>query len=183
MTAKQVITPTVGRKVWYRPSAADLEGPTPMSVVKGQPLDATVIAVWGDRMVNLLVVDSSGHLFPVLSCGLKQPGDAVEPGKDGKPAGRYCEWMPYQQSAAKVEPMLAASQTSVAEPISRIYAPHQLRVIEERDELEKKVIALEKFTLGQVFSGLEQAEKSRLNRQLDHMQDYMHVLAERIAAF
>lgn len=91
----QVIKPTVGRKVWYRPSASDVVGPVPMSVAGDQPLDATVIAVWGDRMVNLLVTDIVGRQFPVLSCTLLQDGD------ERPAAGRYAEWMPYQQGQAR----------------------------------------------------------------------------------
>lgn len=99
----KIITPTVGRKVWYRPSESDFKGPIPMAVVKDQPLDATVIAVWGDRMVNVDVIDIIGRHFPVLSCDLLQEGD--EPNKDanGKTVGRYCEWMPYQLGQAKKE--------------------------------------------------------------------------------
>ena len=40
-----VISPSVGRKVWYRPSKSDQTGPVPMQTATGQPLDATVIAV------------------------------------------------------------------------------------------------------------------------------------------
>lgn len=99
----KIITPTVGRKVLYRPSESDFKGPIPMAVVKDQPLDATVIAVWGDRMVNVDVIDITGRHFPVLSCDLLQEGD--EPNKDanGKTVGRYCEWMPYQLGQAKKE--------------------------------------------------------------------------------
>mgnify|MGYP000953447591 FL=1 len=93
-----IITPTVGRKVWYRPCPNDLVGPVPMTVVghadSRQPLDATVIAVWGDRMVNLLVTDASGKQFPVLSATLLQDGDYIPDN------GRYAEWMPYQKTQA-----------------------------------------------------------------------------------
>lgn len=93
-----IITPTVGRKVWYRPCPNDLVGPVPMTVVghadSRQPLDATVIAVLGDRMVNLLVTDACGKQFAVLSATLLQDGDII-------PAnGRYAEWMPYQKTQA-----------------------------------------------------------------------------------
>lgn len=93
-----IITPTVGRKVWYRPCPNDLVGPVPMTVVghadSRQPLDATVIAVLGDMMVNLLVTDACGKQFPVLSATLLQDGDII-------PAnGRYAEWMPYQKTQA-----------------------------------------------------------------------------------
>lgn len=96
-----MIKPTVGRKVWYRPSEFDKSGPGAMVCPTGAPLDATVIAVWGDRMVNLLVVDSVGKLFPKLSVTLAQEGDPVPVGPDGKEVGGYCEWMPYQQGQAK----------------------------------------------------------------------------------
>lgn len=90
------IKPTVGRKVWYRPSKHDKLGPIPMHVSGDQPLDATVIAVWGDRMVNVLVTDTSGKQFPVLSCDLLQPGDEPKKDAEGQAIGRYVEWMPYQ---------------------------------------------------------------------------------------
>lgn len=97
MTAPQpnIIKPTVGRKVWYRPSKSDQMGPVPMQATPGQPLDATVIAVWGDRCVNLLVIDMVGRPFPVPSVTLVQPDD------DAPADGRYAEWMPYQQGQAK----------------------------------------------------------------------------------
>lgn len=117
----QIITPTVGRKVWYRPSAHDVVGPVPMSVAgpaddpsKGQPLDATVIAVWGDRMVNLLVTDSVGRQFPVLSCPLLQEGD------ESPAAGRYAEWMPYQQGQARRD---AASAPAAATDVTDYTQP------------------------------------------------------------
>jgi len=95
-----VITPTVGRKVWYWPSAFDKTGPVPMNQMPGKPLDATVIAVYGDRMVNVLVIDTVGRQFPVLSCDLVQPGESPRLGANGQPHGRYCEWMPYQRGQA-----------------------------------------------------------------------------------
>ena len=94
-----MIQPTVGRKVWYRPSGYDLSGVGAMTLAgpidKAQPLDATVIAVWGDRMVNLLVVDTVGKTFPKLSVTLVQEGDQLPSG------GGYAEWVPYQQGQAK----------------------------------------------------------------------------------
>ncbi len=116
----KIITPTVGRKVWYRPSKYDTSGIFGMQVqapddnpAGGQPLDATVIAVWGDRMVNLLVTDIAGKQFPVLSCTLLQPGDSPALGANDKPIGRYAEWMPYQVAAA---PVVAEPLVPVAEP-------------------------------------------------------------------
>lgn len=104
----KVITPTVGRKVWYRPSAWDCTGPgamqtagDPIHATGKQPLDATIIAVWSDRMVNVLVTDIMGKQFPVLSCQLLQPGENHAVDGDGNPIGRYCEWMPYQVGQAE----------------------------------------------------------------------------------
>lgn len=99
----KIITPSVGRKVWYRPSKSDLVGPIPMCISgsldagSAQPLDATVIAVWGDRMVNVLVTDVYGKQYPKLSVALLQEDD-VPP-----TTGGYAEWMPYQVGQAKKE--------------------------------------------------------------------------------
>lgn len=96
-----VIKPSVGRKVWYRPSKHDQQGPVPMQCAVGQPLDATVIAVHGDRLVNVLVTDMVGRQFPVLSVTLVQEGDILTACNEGLPLGRYVEWMPYQQGQAR----------------------------------------------------------------------------------
>lgn len=96
-----MITPTVGRKVWYRPSAYDKTGPIPMVSGHGKPLDATVVDVHGDRMVNLVIFDSYGKQFNKTSVTLIQEGDAKPVDKDGNEIGGYCEWMPYQQTQAK----------------------------------------------------------------------------------
>jgi hypothetical protein len=100
-----ITPPTVGRKVWYRANAEDQRGPRPMvssceaaGSTKRKPLDATVIAVWGDRMVNLLVVDQVGNLFPKLSVTLLQEGDTAPTDFDGEEIGGYAEWMPYQKT-------------------------------------------------------------------------------------
>ena len=89
-----MIKPTVGRKVWYWPSEYDLNGLGAMVAAHLQPLDATVVCVHGDRMVNLVVFDANGNMHKCLSVTLVQEGDT-------KPEGRYCEWMPYQIAQAK----------------------------------------------------------------------------------
>lgn len=96
-----MIKPTVGRKVWYRPSATDKTGPVPMHQQVGQPLDAAIIAVWSDRMVNVLDTDVAGQQFPVLSCDLLRPGDEPRASIDGQVVGRYVELMPCQVGQAK----------------------------------------------------------------------------------
>jgi len=98
-----MIKPTVGRKVWYRPSEYDRTGIGAMNTVHGQPLDATIVAVWGDRMVNALVYDIMGKSFIKTSVTLMQGDteDRIPRDKDGKDVGGYVEWMPYQIGQAK----------------------------------------------------------------------------------
>ena len=102
-----MIKPTVGRKVWYFASDNDLRGPKPMQVSGSydagtlQPLDATVIAVWGDRCINALVTDVNGNQFTKTSITLRQPDDAVAVDADGRAIRGHAEWMPYQASQAK----------------------------------------------------------------------------------
>ena len=96
-----MIVPTVGRKVWYRPSAFDRTGPIPMQARFGMPLDATVVDVHSDRLVNLVIFDSYGKQFNKTSVMLIQEGDAIPLDVESKPVGGYCEWMPYQSAQAK----------------------------------------------------------------------------------
>jgi len=61
--------------------------------------------------------------------------------------------------------------------------PHQLRVIEERQELDEKRQKLTAFIGGELYRKLDNMEQSRLNRQLEAMTLYSNILVERIAAF
>ena len=96
-----LIVPTVGRKVWYRPSAADKAGNFGMKTTGDQPLDATVLAAWGPRCINVQVLDIEGRPFTRTSVTLIQEGDTPAQDGNGNTVGGYCEWMPYQQGQAK----------------------------------------------------------------------------------
>lgn len=62
--------------------------------------------------------------------------------------------------------------------------PHQLRVIEEKTELDKKAKALSDFIGNSpVFETLDSAEQERLKEQNDIMWQYSEILGARIAAF
>lgn len=91
------ITPTVGRKVWYRPSAYDKTGPGAMQQASDQPLDSTVVCVHSDTMVNLVVFDATGNMHKRTSVKLLQDGEAPFEGS------AYAEWMPYQTKQAAKE--------------------------------------------------------------------------------
>lgn len=113
-----MITPTVGRKVWYRPSKFDVQGPGAMSVVYDadgtpKPLDATVLAVWGDRCINVQVLDIMGKPFTKTSITLIQEGDSTPKNPEGSENYGYVEWMPYQTKAAAREPALDVLAGSV----------------------------------------------------------------------
>lgn len=84
----QVITPTVGRVVWYYPGVTDsFAKPAP-----GQPLPAIVTVTWSDTYVNLAIFDANGRPVadPPTSVLL------VQPGAERPTGGRFCEWMPHQ---------------------------------------------------------------------------------------
>ena len=91
-----IISPTIGRKVWFRPNGVVFNNKPFIIIDSKQPLDATVVYVFTDRMVNLLVIDHMGVAHIVTSCTMKQSGDVIS-------QGCYCEWMPYQTAQAKKE--------------------------------------------------------------------------------
>lgn len=80
-----MITPTIGRVVWYHP---------PDSVPHAQPFAAIVAHVWSDTCVNLAYFDANGLAHNATSVLLVQDGSEV-------PAANYCEWMPYQKLQAE----------------------------------------------------------------------------------
>lgn len=86
-----MITPTVGRIVWFYPAGHSRNH---------QPWPAIVAHVWSDTCVNLAIFDSNGKPLeqPPTSVLLVQDNMEVPSG------GNYCTWMPYQKGqAAKTE--------------------------------------------------------------------------------
>ena len=81
-----MIPPTIGRKVWYRSRPGD-----GAVYDANQPFDATVVHVWSDECVNLVISDHQGNQFVKTSVTLAQDREA-QPGE--------CEWMPYQKGQA-----------------------------------------------------------------------------------
>ena len=61
--------------------------------------------------------------------------------------------------------------------------PHQQRVIDEKNELDRKLTALRIFIIGDRYHTLPADEKDRLFRQSQIMSEYSDILSERIAAF
>jgi hypothetical protein len=86
-----IIKPTVGRKVWYWPSAND-NGVQ----LQGQPWDATIIGVHSDNRVNIRVTDSIGYTSGKQFVHLLQ-------GEEKATGGGYCQWMPYQVGQVKAQ--------------------------------------------------------------------------------
>ena len=62
--------------------------------------------------------------------------------------------------------------------------PHQQRVVDEKEELDKKAKALSNFIgTNPTFETLDAAEKERLKMQNDVMWQYSEILGARISAF
>lgn len=62
--------------------------------------------------------------------------------------------------------------------------PHQQRVVDEKTELDDKLLKLKAFIDGnKIFVSLPDEEKERLVRQHRCMTEYSDILGERIIAF
>lgn len=89
------IKPTVGRKVWYRPNEYDKSGPGGMACGLDKPLDATIVCVHCDTMINVVIFDANGNMH-------KRSSVTLWDGEGSPPSGQsYCEWMPFQLGQAK----------------------------------------------------------------------------------
>lgn len=87
-----VITPTVGRRVYFWPNEEDQAR---FGVFDAQqPCDAGILYVWGDRDLNLEVTGPSGVKHAVQNVQLLQGDDEAPEGKS------YAAWMPYQTKTA-----------------------------------------------------------------------------------
>lgn len=61
--------------------------------------------------------------------------------------------------------------------------PYQMRVIDEKADLDDKLEKLSAFMSSTPYYNLAVQERDRLNAQAVHMSRYSKVLGERIAAF
>ena len=62
-------------------------------------------------------------------------------------------------------------------------APHQQRVVDEKNDLAERLGKLLAFFQSPIFAGLDSAEQTRLCSQARFMNGYVAVLGDRIAAF
>lgn len=122
---EKIISPTIGRRVWYWPSDLDrgLLEFKPQSIIEadansGQACDAGVVRVFNDRLVNLSVTDHNGNVHKRTSVTLYQPGDNITHSNGG-----YCTWMDYQVKQALSEPIIGTVESleRFASPILRFF--------------------------------------------------------------
>lgn len=133
-----VIKPTIGRRVWFRPSAAFLaSNPILTQFNPEQPMDAGIVYVHHDHMVNLIVTDHVGKTLAVPSVPLLAWHYVADEDAD---VYCCCEWMPYQKSqAAKTE---VADKGIVLEP--------KYRDPTQREQLEYALVSGAAAHLAQV---------------------------------
>lgn len=67
--------------------------------------------------------------------------------------------------------------------LSTTLLPHQMRVVDEKTDLDNRLSKLKTFCLTPLFQSLPTEEKQRLTEQEMHMRNYSDVLGRRIAAF
>ena len=60
---------------------------------------------------------------------------------------------------------------------------YQKRVVQEKKELDEKMLKLKEFFDSDTFKALDEDERFRLHRQAIYMDSYSTVLGERIEAF
>ena len=102
-----MISPACGQRISFYVNTATrpiIVNDRVLSVIDpDKPLDAGIVYVWSDRMVNLDVADHYGRHHSFTSVTLLQDGDPIPQ------SGWYATWMPYQKGqAAKAEALETA---------------------------------------------------------------------------
>lgn len=114
-----MITPTIGRRVWYWPNAFDADQSiNPQFLFHAdptQPLDAGIAYVHSDTMVNLSVADQIGINRSRVNVRLLQDDEVAEPGQ------AYAQWMPYQVAQAGIKPISDAGLAAIDKVISNTF--------------------------------------------------------------
>lgn len=106
--SKPLISPTVGRVVWFYPSL--LTGESGFAPPSGDmPLAAIVAHVWSDTMVNLAVFDANGKAHSRTSVQLIHEELTADRLSDA-----FCTWMPFQRGQAKAQDAVAATASEKA---------------------------------------------------------------------
>jgi hypothetical protein len=90
-----IITPTIGRKVWFYEGDGSKEQ------------DATVIDVHNDRLISVFVISRGGEQSVRHAVTLVQDGDET-------PVIRHAKWMPHQVGQAKATTPQATQPDSKA---------------------------------------------------------------------
>ncbi|MCE0757118.1 hypothetical protein CXG50_12270 [Pseudomonas plecoglossicida] len=127
-------------------------------------------------MTRLAYNEYRGWDLPADENGADE-GYLVEYQDGGKPnhpdhAG-YISWSPKEQFDAAYLPIGNTEGL----------APHQIRVVAEKAQLDDKIGKLSAFFDTDVFKGLPDKESELLTAQLGAMREYSDLLAERIALF
>lgn len=97
------IVPTIGRKVYFYDQAPERSSAQMQRYDDKQPMDATVIYVWGPTCVNLRVTDHAGVTHTRTSVPLRDPSDI-----DCHGVEYFATWMPYQVGQAKKHEAVAS---------------------------------------------------------------------------
>lgn len=116
------ITPSIGRKVWYHPTLAEIESVMGVNDLT-QALDATVIFVTDPDHVSLAITDHAGT--PHVRHGVLLVDHSLSY------LGGKASWMPHQLSQAKP---IGGAPVGPAEIISG-----PLEVLEPTREIETKI--------------------------------------------
>lgn len=126
-----IINPEVGNKVWYfhDENATFLQGEQPKVIKASQAMDATVVYVWNDRMVNLDVTDHVGNRFAINSVPLVQPSDVHL-------MGSYCKWPDSHERKQAAVDAIDEAQTSIQKLLDEMMG------VSKDDESDEHEIAL-----------------------------------------
>lgn len=133
-----IIKPTIGRRVWFRCNDSFAKEKGIYRIDDVQAMDAGIVYVHGDAMVNLIVTDHIGNTHAINSVALVDASD-------GNSHAMWCEWMPYQKEQVKNQ----EKQITLGDVKNNIQRQHEFF----SDEENKHVVQL-KLTDGAVVTEL-----------------------------
>lgn len=134
----KLITPTIGRVVWYWPSQHETDAGSLHYSDRNQPLPALVAYVHSDRLVNLGGFDQCGRPFHRTSVQLLQEDDD----RPHTSEGPFAEWMPYQRAQHKKQAAETKVYTDGASATGVAPLPDQSPAQQDAEALDPSNVAL-----------------------------------------
>jgi len=154
-----IIKPTIGRRVWFRCSDSFAKEKGIYRIDDVQAMDAGIVYVHGDTMVNLNITDHIGNTHAINSVTLVDDAN-------GNSYVMWCEWMPYQKEQVKTVKSLDTTGDNQVADGSDGECIHRSKLLDNR---ENSYLFTQLLNTPNINSDLRKKVETKITALLDEL--------------